>query len=611
MSVRRGRLPGLPARAFRHSANGLNHVIDGGLDDVVRQVGTSAFWRHDALAVDGGGIKRVYVTEQRRPRFLVAVGRRVEKTGLMTGRADGVVHLFRVGFSTRPTGRLFVRRISRRCHRGSLRLIRNAADVDFPDRLQTLFDDMFHRQILLFGLVGDHSRDHQDYDADPDQYDQYGGKLIDKLLVIHLYLGIWIIRENGLIIHHCPLHSSPAPDSDINYCVDSRAPVAQLDRASPSGGEGRRFESCQARLFPHGSPWRRCAVRVAHAGVIRRAGIQARVVFCRCVYNIFHAVDSGKLPCRYMNHLPTLRQLQLLLSLKKHRHFGKAADECCITQSAFSIAFRKFEDTLGVSLAERSNRTVILTPLGMEAAKLAEKVLAEARDMAAILASKNKPLAGDLRLGVIPTIAPFLLPRVLKRLSRKYPDLNLLIKEGQTLSIYRDLTHGDLDLILVALPFDFKNVDTLTLFRDHFLLAYRKGTALLNPNRYSETELPDSSILLLEDGHCLRKHTLSACKLERTSKISPYTTSSLYTLVQMVDNDLGITFVPQLAVEGGLLARTNIEVKAMKGKAYREIGFIWRKGSPRSEEFRLFAEPFRKFAPAGVSAKGSLSSRSS
>ena len=312
--------------------------------------------------------------------------------------------------------------------------------------------------------------------------------------------------------------------------------------------------------------------------------------------------------CRYMNYLPTLRQLQLLLSLKKHRHFGRAADECCITQSAFSIAFKKLEDRLGVSLAERSNRSVILTPLGMEAARYAEKVLAEARDMVIVLESRSKPLVGDLRLGVIPTIAPFLLPRILKKLPRKYPELNLLIKEGQTLSIYQDLTHGDLDLILVALPFDFKNVEILPLFRDYFLLACRRGTTLLDPDHYSEAKLPDASILLLEDGHCLREHTLSACKLERTRKISPYTTSNLYTLVQMVDNDLGVTFVPQIAIEAGLLARTNVEVRAVKGKAYREIGFIWRKGSPRGEEFRLFAEPFKKLAPAGVSAGKASSS---
>ncbi len=170
---------------------------------------------------------------------------------------------------------------------------------------------------------------------------------------------------------------------------------------------------------------------------------------------------------------------------------------------------------------------MILTPLGMEAARHAEKVLAEARDMILVLESKSKPLAGDLRLGVIPTIAPFLLPRILKKLSRAYPDLNLLIKEGETLSIYQDLTRGDLDLILVALPFDFRNVETLPLFRDYFLLAYRSGTALLDPDRYREADLPDSNILLLEDGHCLREHTLSACKLGKTSKVSPYTTSSL------------------------------------------------------------------------------------
>ncbi len=304
-----------------------------------------------------------------------------------------------------------------------------------------------------------------------------------------------------------------------------------------------------------------------------------------------------------MRRLPTLRQLRFMVSLEKHLHFSKAAEECCVTQSAFSIAFRELEETLGAKLAERSSRSVVFTPLGQEAVEYARRIVAEAENMVDIVASRSKPLAGALRLGVIPTIAPFMLPKALKKILRAHPDLKLSVKEDLTHKLYRDLIYGELDLILVALPFDFKSVVVLPLFRDDFLLGYKRGTALFDPAHYSEENLPDASILLLEDGHCLRDHALSACKLKNESKISRYTTSNLHTLVQMVNSDLGITFVPRIAIAGGLLAKTDVEVQAMSSSAYREIGFVWRKESVREKEFRLFAEPFRELGPGDVKVR--------
>ncbi len=299
-----------------------------------------------------------------------------------------------------------------------------------------------------------------------------------------------------------------------------------------------------------------------------------------------------------MKRLPSLRQLRFLISLEKHLHFSKAAEECCVTQSAFSVAFKELEETLGVRLAERSSRSVVFTPLGREAVEHARRVLSEAENMVDVVAGKSKPLAGCLRLGVIPTIAPFILPKALKKILHGHPELKLSVKEDLTHRIYRDLAYGELDLILVALPFEFKGATVLPLFRDRFMLAYKRGTALFDPDRYHEDKLPDASILLLEDGHCLRDHALSACSLKHTSKISPYTTNSLHTLVQMVNSDLGITFVPQIAVNNGLLVKTDVETRALPSNAYREIGFVWRRSSVREEEFHLFAEPFRELAPA-------------
>ena len=301
-----------------------------------------------------------------------------------------------------------------------------------------------------------------------------------------------------------------------------------------------------------------------------------------------------------MKRLPTLRQLHFLVNLEKHLHFSKAADECHVTQSAFSVAFKELEETLGVRLAERSSRSVVFTPLGREAVEYARKILAEAENMVDAVTAKSKPLAGTLRLGVIPTIAPFMLSEPLKKILGGHPDLELSIKEDLTQGIYRDLVYGELDLILVALPFDFRDAIVLPLFRDPFMLAYKRGTTLFDPNRYrGEDSLPDASILLLEDGHCLRDHALSVCNLKHRKKISPYTTSSLHTLVQMVNSDLGITFVPRIAVNSGLLERTGVATLGLPDKAYREIGFVWRKGSVREKEFRLFAEPFRALAPVG------------
>ena len=298
-----------------------------------------------------------------------------------------------------------------------------------------------------------------------------------------------------------------------------------------------------------------------------------------------------------MNRLPTLRQLRFLISLDKHLHFGKAAKECCVTQSAFSVAFKELEITLGAKLADRSSRSVVFTPLGREVVEYAHRILTEAENMVDTVSCRNEPLTSMLRLGVIPTIAPFLLPAALKKIAHDYPDLKLHVKEGLTYEIYEDMTSSALDLILVALPFDFKNAVILPLFRDDFLLAYKRDTKLFSLDQYDEEALPEASILLLQDGHCLRDHALSACNLKDEHKISPYTTSSLHTLVQMVNNDLGITFIPQIAIGSGLLADTDVEVRKMPGGACREIGFVWRKGSARAEEFRLFAKPFAELAP--------------
>ena len=200
--------------------------------------------------------------------------------------------------------------------------------------------------------------------------------------------------------------------------------------------------------------------------------------------------------------------------------------------------------------------------------------------------SNQTPLTGELRVGVIPTVAPFLLPPILPSLRRKFSQLRLYLHEDITQRVYEKLMSGELDLIILALPYTLRNVEVLSLFKDRFYLACREDTQHTKPKRYIFDELNPESILLLEDGHCLRDHTLSACHLQDMDKISRFTASSLLTLVQMVDSDLGISYLPELAKGSALLSGTQVKLWALPEESYREIGLAWRRGSAREAEFQ-------------------------
>jgi len=295
--------------------------------------------------------------------------------------------------------------------------------------------------------------------------------------------------------------------------------------------------------------------------------------------------------------LPSTKQLQYFVALDEKRHFGRAAEASFVSQSAFSNAIRELETTLGAQLVDRTNRQVTITAVGQQVATQARLALSDIEDIVDIAAGGKKPLTGDLRLGVIPTIAPFLLPAVLPKLRRQYPDLNLFLIEDQTQRIYERLMAGSIDLLLLALPWEMRGVDTETLFEDPFCLAVRKGTTRVDPTHYRFNRLEADSILLLEDGHCLRDHALAACKIRNTRKVRRFAASSLLTLVEMVDADLGITFLPQMAAGSSLLKNTQVRIYPLDDDSYREIGLAWRKGSNRVEEFRLFGEFLAKHRP--------------
>jgi len=293
-------------------------------------------------------------------------------------------------------------------------------------------------------------------------------------------------------------------------------------------------------------------------------------------------------------NLPTVKQLRYLIALEKHVHFGKAAESCFVSQSAFSVAIRELESTLGTQLFDRTNKRVSITAMGQQIvvqARLVVRDLEALMDMAWV---SSEPLSGKLRLGVIPTISPFLLPKILPQLRSHFPRLQLFLQEDTTQRVYEKLMSGELDLILIAFPYELRNVEKMTLFKDPFLLAYKKGSQFIKTQKVTADNLQSESIMLLGDGHCLRDHALSACKIRNRNKVSHFSASSLLTLIEMVEADLGVTYLPEMAKDSPMLKNTNIKTQAMPKNSHREIGLIWRKGSARGKEFRMLGEFIRK-----------------
>jgi LysR family hydrogen peroxide-inducible transcriptional activator len=288
-------------------------------------------------------------------------------------------------------------------------------------------------------------------------------------------------------------------------------------------------------------------------------------------------------------HHPTLKQLQYLVALRQHGHFGKAADSCFVTQSTLSAGLRELETLLGTTLVERTRRVVRFTPLGTKIADKAVRVLRESEELADMARAERQPLTGDLRMGVIPTIAPFLLPTMLPRLRDRFPRLRLFLREDTSQAACDALHRGQLDCVLLAMPYACGDVEHVILFDDALLVAFPHGeapaTATIDAGQVDERRL-----LLLEDGHCLKDHALAACNRPELRAGATMMGTSLHTLVQMVDNGLGLTFIPQMAVDSGLLEGTRVEALPLHAEnGARRIALAWRRSSPREEEFRLLA----------------------
>ena len=294
---------------------------------------------------------------------------------------------------------------------------------------------------------------------------------------------------------------------------------------------------------------------------------------------------------------PTFRQLKYLVSISKNLHFGKAAKECFVSQSTLSSGIQELERLLNVKLLERTKRTVFLTPLGKEISKKAESINIEMNDVLDLVKSAQEKMFGETRLGVIPTIAPYLLPKLMPKIRKHYPGLNLKLVEDQTANILNMLYSGSLDLILIAKPYKTENLNVELIKKDffHVALPFNSSLSKIKKKSLNNSDISQTNMLLLDEGHCLRDHALQACSKETKQKIDAFKATSLLTLVQMVANNTGITLLPDLVINSELLKNSKIKILDYENnKNFREIALCWRLSSPRNNDFSNFASFLRK-----------------
>lgn len=288
----------------------------------------------------------------------------------------------------------------------------------------------------------------------------------------------------------------------------------------------------------------------------------------------------------------TLRQLRYLTAISETRHFGRAAKLCHVTQPALSMQIQDLEHSLDVQLVERRRGSVALTAAGTEIADRASTILTAVADLENY-ASRDRPaLVGPLRLGIIPSIAPYLLPRALPELHRLHPDLELRIRETQTSALVDELAHGDLDLILAALPLGRPDFETLDAFQDRFLVARRAGSGRPRGERIDPASMASEHLLLLEEGHCLRDQALSVCSSLSPGTINAFGASSLSTVMHLVANGYGITLLPEMAADIEVTDRVEL-VRFTEPEPVRTIGLAWRRSSTRRADAQALARLLR------------------
>jgi len=305
-----------------------------------------------------------------------------------------------------------------------------------------------------------------------------------------------------------------------------------------------------------------------------------------------------------MAQIPSLKKLHYLVKLHELKSFSKAANACFVGQSTLSAGISDLESGLERRLVERNRHNMTFTPIGLELVQQAKEILRATHQLVETAEKAGQFFESSLRLGVIPTIAPYLLPRYLKQLSTHFPHLKLLIREDLTDNLLTLLREGQLDLLIMALPYPTDAITSLSLHTDPLRLIHHPQSRFMeNSATDSVDHLPDNSILLLEDGHCLRKHTLESCRFFNHKQINPFTTNSLNSIVQMVQYDLGVSFIPDMAIQADLLKESGISVHqgVLNEGMEREIGLAWRETSPFREEFAKLGERLRDCCKTRVS----------
>ncbi len=287
----------------------------------------------------------------------------------------------------------------------------------------------------------------------------------------------------------------------------------------------------------------------------------------------------------------TIRQLQYFEILSRHLHFGRAADECAVSQPALSMQVKELETELGTPLVERGKSGIKLTREGNEVLERARDILRSVSDLKDCVKHESAPLDGTLILGVIPTVAPYLLPKTLPRLKKLYPDLTLKLRESQTAKLVEELKNGRLDAILLALPVESDELACMELFTDNFYLIAGKSTQSKDPYQVMQ----DQDLLLLEEGHCLRDQVLKFCREKKPDALSSFGATSLTTITQLVANGYGTTLLPEIACDVELSGLDNYTlIPFPEPQPQRRIGLMWRKSSPRLKDYEALGELLRK-----------------
>jgi LysR family hydrogen peroxide-inducible transcriptional activator len=293
--------------------------------------------------------------------------------------------------------------------------------------------------------------------------------------------------------------------------------------------------------------------------------------------------------------MPTLRQLQFLIALRAEGSFVAAAEAVGVTQPTLSAGIKDLETTLGAVLVERGRLGAVLTAAGEAAVERAVRALGEVEELVRAVQTAGEPMSGAFRLGAIPTIAPFLLPRALPLLKRKFPKLRLQMREDLTARLIEALRARTLDAALIALPYEAHGVSSARIADDEFYFLSPEGHPLAKRNDLSPEHLKSEELLLLEDGHCLREHALSACRVSPGRRSADVAATSLHTLVHMVAGGMGVTLLPKIAADGGAAAGAQVALRQFAEPVVgRSIGIAWRDGSQREGEARMIGEVLRE-----------------